>query len=154
MIRSAPATRLASADRRGDLGPGARPLDPRRRDQDLGGGPPPAGHLEQVADGRAGRAGDDHDPPGEPRQRPLPVRVEQPLGREPGEQLAERQLQRADPLGLDLADDDLVFAPRRIDGQPPETRTARPSARSNASRWASLFQITARIDAASSLRVK
>ena len=101
MIRSAPATRLASASAAATSSAAPGPWTLRRRDQDLGGPPAPADDLEQVADRRAGRAGHDHDPPGEPGQGPLPRRVEQPLGRQPGHRLAERQLERADPLGLD-----------------------------------------------------
>ena len=141
-------------DRGGDLGAGPRPLHPRRRDQDLGGRPPPAGHLEQVADGRPGRAGDDHDPPGEPRQRPLPLRVEQALGTEPGVELPEGQLLGAEPFRLEMADDDLVFPPGRIDRQSPEHPHGQAVGRSKASRWASLFHITARSDAVLSRRLK
>ena len=117
MMTSAPATRLASRQRRDDLAVGALALDPRRRDQDLRASPAPAGDLQDVADGRAGRAGDDHDPPREARQWPLAARVEQALGGQPSEPLAERQLERPDPLRLDLADRELVVTPRLVDGQ-------------------------------------
>ena len=50
-------------------------------------------------------------------KRPLAARVEQPFGGQLGVTLAKRQLEGADPLGLDLADRDLVFAARRVDGQ-------------------------------------
>ena len=79
---------------RDDLAVGALALDPGRRDEDLGASPAAADDLEEVADGGAGRAGHDHDPAGEPGQRPLSARVEQPLGGQPREPLAERQLER------------------------------------------------------------
>ncbi len=76
MTRSAPATRLAGAIAAATSSAAPNPLDLGRRDQDVGGPPPSADHLEQVADRRAARAGDDHDPAGNQGGGTLPLGVE------------------------------------------------------------------------------
>ena len=69
-------------------------------DQHVGPAPPPAEHLEKIAHGRAGGAGDHGDPPHERRQRPLARRIEQPLASQLLTQLAQRQFERAEALRL------------------------------------------------------
>ena len=69
-----------------------------------------AEHLEKIADGRPGRAGDHGDPPHERRQRPFSRRVEQSF---PGQLLAklpQGQLQRPHAARHDVLDDQLVAA--------------------------------------------
>ena len=97
--RGRPGEPSATSSRR------AQPLHLRRDDQDFGRrGPAGRSTWSRSRTAAPGRAGDDHDPLREPRQRLLPRRVEEPLGREPGDRLAEGQFQGADPLGLDAAD--------------------------------------------------
>ena len=131
-----PGDPVGQGERGDDLAAAPAPWTRRRRDQDLGARQrrpmtwsrsrtaAPVGLVTTTI--RRGIAG----------QGPLPARVEQPLGGEPGHRLAERQLQRPDPLGLEPADDELVLAPRRVDGHAAEARTARPSVRSKTSRCA------------------
>ena len=59
-------------------------------------------------------------------KRPLPRRVEQPFERQLGVTLAKRQLEGPDPLGLDLADHDLVFPARRVDRQASQRPHGQP----------------------------
>ena len=110
-------SRLTCVDGRRDLLGGPFALHADGHDQHVG--PPPATpqHLEEIADRRARGTGHHGDLPREPRQRPFPGRVEKAL---PGQLLAklpQGQLQGADPLGLDLLDDQLVLPLRRVDAQ-------------------------------------
>ena len=94
-------------------------LDFGGNDQHLDAAPAAPQHFQEIADGRAGGTGHECDPPREPRQGPLAARIEQAFGGQPLVQLAERQLQRADAQRLDLADDQLVHAARRINVDVP-----------------------------------
>ncbi len=88
------------------------------RHQHVGPAPPAAEHFEKIADRRPRRAGDHGDSPRERRQPPLASGVEEPF---PGQLIAEltqRQFQRPHALGLNLLDDELVLAVRRIDVDP------------------------------------
>ncbi len=92
----------------GDFGGGGVALDLHRPDQH------PrreavAEPVEDVADHRAGRRGDDADDPREIGERPFPRLVEQPLGGELPAPLLEQRHQRADAGGLQSVDDELIF---------------------------------------------
>ena len=74
--------------------------------------------LEEIADRRPGRAGDDGDRPRKPRERPFALGGKQPFRREPFVQPAELQFQGPHSLESDLADIELVAAARGIDVEP------------------------------------
>src|SRR5947209_1927624 len=67
-------------DRLGDLVAGPVALDADRDDDDVGGRPATADHFEHVANRGPGGAGDDGDPPREPRKRLLVLLVEPAAG--------------------------------------------------------------------------
>ena len=73
--------------------------------------------VEDVADHRAGRRGDDADHPRQERQRPLALGVEQALGGERPAALVEQRHQRALPGQLQPLDHDLVARAARIGGE-------------------------------------
>ena len=75
----------------------------------------PAEHLDDVADRGAVERRDDADLARQRRQRPLARLVEQPFGLQPLLQLLEGELQRAEPLRLEVLADDLVLALRLVD---------------------------------------
>jgi hypothetical protein len=75
----------------------------------------PPQHLDDVVDGRAVERRDDADLARQRRQRALAPLVEQPLFGQARLQLLERQLPRAQPLGLELLADDLVLTLRVVD---------------------------------------
>ena len=80
--------------------------------------------------------------------------VEQAFAGEPCLELLERQLQRADPLGLNAVQDDLILSPRLIDGEPATTMMHIPSCRVNFRRTALERNSTARIWLNSSFSVQ
>ena len=73
-----------------------------------------AEHLDDVANRRAVERGDDADLAGQRRQRPFARRVEQPFVLQPLLQLIERELQRAEPVRLEMLADQLVLALRLV----------------------------------------
>ena len=73
--------------------------------------------LQEIVNRRASGTGHDGDLPHEGRQRPLTARVEQPLAGKLFTELPQGQFQRADALGPDAFDDQLITAPRRINVQ-------------------------------------
>ena len=74
-----------------------------------------AQHLDDVAHGRAVERRDDADLARQRRQRALAALVEQPFACEPLLELIERELQRAEALGLEVLADDLILALRVVD---------------------------------------
>ncbi len=107
-----------AGDRRRHLFGRALALHQHRPDRDMAR--KPVGQpVQNVADHRPGGRGDDADPPGQKGQRPLARRIEQPFGRELRLQPFEQLHQRARPGQFQPFDDDLIFGPARIGGQPP-----------------------------------
>ena len=104
---------LCSAAR--DLERRALALHARRTDDEVRVGVAPAEHLDDVADRRAVERGDDADLARQRRQRPLARGVEQPFGLQPLLQLIEGELQRAEPLRLEVLADELIFALGLVD---------------------------------------
>ena len=105
-----------AADRRGDLRRRALALH-RHRPQDHMRRAAILEPVEDVADHRAGRRGDDADDPRQERQLALALGREQAFG---GERLAaffEQREQRALARELHPLDDDLVFGAPRIGGE-------------------------------------
>ena len=88
-------------------------------DQDLQARESPSHDRQQVPDHRARRRGDDADLPGEERERPLAVGLEEPLGLQPGLQLIKRELERPDPLGLHELDVDLILPATLVNRERP-----------------------------------
>src|SRR3546814_5361091 len=74
--------------------------------------------VEDVADHRAGRRGDDADRARQIGQRLFALAVEQPLAAEPRFQFLEEQHQRAFARDLEAVDDELIFRPSRKGGDP------------------------------------
>ena len=64
-------------------------------DQHVGPAPTPAQHLQEIANRRARRTGDDRNLPHERRQRFLSGGIEKPFPGEPFAQLPQGQFQRA-----------------------------------------------------------
>ena len=75
--------------------------------------------MQNVANDRAGRRGDDPDHVGQERQQLLARRIEQAFGGELLLALLDQRHQRAEPGRLERLDHDLVFGLARIGGQPP-----------------------------------
>ena len=80
--------------------------------------PPSLQDREDVTDSRSGDRGHDSDGAGKRWQGFFPLQVEEPLCSQPLLELFERQLKRADTLGLDMLEHDLILAPRLIDSEP------------------------------------
>src|SRR5581483_569939 len=76
----------------------------------------PAEHVDDVANRRAVKRGDDADLARQRRQRPLAVGIEEPFLLQPLLQLLEGDLQRADALRLEVLAFELIFASRLVDG--------------------------------------
>src|SRR5262249_43298239 len=112
------ADAVEPADGLGDFQAGPVALHRHRADPDFCGRPSPPQDLQHVAHRRPGRAGDQHHTAGEARQFLLPLRVEVAANRELFLELPERQLQRADALGLQLLDLQLVLAARHVHAEP------------------------------------
>ena len=70
-------------------------------------------------DGCPRLGGDEADPAGEKWQRPFPGLIEQTLTRQFLFQLLERDLERADPFGLQVVEHHLILATRLVDRQAP-----------------------------------
>ena len=96
---------------------GRRPLalDPGRVDDDVELGVAALEDTEHVADGGAGRRGDDPDRPGPERELPLAPVIEKALGLELLLELFESELEGALALGLDEVDVELVVAAGLVD---------------------------------------
>ncbi len=103
------------ADGVGDLGGGAFALHPRRPDDEVGVGMAAGEDLDDVAERRTIERRDDPDLGRQRRQRPFASRVEEAFGLELLLQLLERQLQRAEALGLEVVAEDLVLALGLVD---------------------------------------
>ncbi len=101
---------------------GALALDARRTNHDMRLGIALGQHRQDVANRRAVKRGDHADLARQHRQRPLARRIEQPGGLEPLLQLLERQLQRAEALGLERLAHDLVFALGVVDAHAGRAR--------------------------------
>ena len=101
-----------------DLGGRAVPLDARRPDHQVRVRMAAAQHLDDVAQRRAVERRHDADLARQRGQRPLARRVEEPFGLQLLLQLLERQLQRAEPVRLQVLADDLVLALRLVDAEP------------------------------------
>ncbi len=87
--------------RLGDRGSRARPLDERLRDEQPGGREARLDGGDHVPLGGSVVSGHEPDPPRHPRQRPLPLRCEEPLGGELLLQPLERRQMLAEPEALD-----------------------------------------------------
>ena len=107
-------SRFASADAGDDFRRRTVALHAGRDDQHVDAAPAPPQHFEKVAHRRAGRTGDKRDPPRKRRQAALAGRIEQPFGGQLFAELAQCELERTDALRLELVDDQLVAAARRI----------------------------------------
>ena len=79
----------------------------------------PAEHLQDVADRGAVERGDDADPARQGGKRTFAAGIEQPLVLQPGLQLFEGELQRAESLRLEMLADQLIFALRLVDRDAP-----------------------------------
>ena len=122
--RSAPPTDdhdLHARDAR-DLAQGARnvrrrvlALHTRRADYEVRVPVAAPQDLDDVANRRAVERGHDADLAGQRGQRTLARRVEQPLVLQPLLQLIERELQRAEAVGLEVLADQLILALRLVD---------------------------------------
>jgi hypothetical protein len=104
-------------------------LDARGTNDEMRVGVPPRQHLDDVANRRTVERGDDPDLPRQRRQRPLAGGVEQAFGVKPLLQLIERQLQRAEPLGLEVLADELILAFGLVHRQAPACHHAHAVAR-------------------------
>ena len=82
--------------------------------------------MQNVANDRAGRRGDDPDHVGQERQQLLALGIEQPFGGELLLALLDQRHQRADPGRLERLHHDLVFGLARIGGQPPADDDLQP----------------------------
>src|SRR3546814_6429871 len=78
--------------------------------------------VEDVADHRAGRRGDDADRARQIGQRLFALAVEQPLAAEPRFQFIEEHHQRAFARDLEAVDDSLMFRTYRKGGEPAGRR--------------------------------
>ena len=108
--------RVEAADRGGDLLGRAVALHLDRPDDDVAR--EAVGEaMQDVADHRAGRRGDDADHLGQERQELLARLVEQAFGGELPLALLEQRHQRAEAGGLQRLDDDLVARAVRIGGE-------------------------------------
>ena len=96
---------------------GLVPLDPHRTKSDLQVGKAPPDHLEDVSNRSTGRRGDKPDSPRKRGQRPLLLRIEEPLFGELPLQSLKGKLEGALPLGLHRLDDELVISARWVYGQ-------------------------------------
>ena len=115
-ITTSSSSSAASVARAATISPGASsPCTRTGDDQDAKIAEAPADDVEHVADGRAGGRGHDADHAGEGGQRALARLLEETLGLEPALELLEGVLERADPLGLEQLDDQLIFAARGIE---------------------------------------
>src|SRR5207245_8712112 len=114
------AERVQVGDAVGDLAGGALTLDPDGPDDDVKVAEAAADDAQHVADGGAGRRGDDADLPRKLRERPLAPGVEEALGLEPRLELLDGDLERAEPLRLHELDDHLVFPAGGVDLEAPE----------------------------------
>ena len=74
--------------------------------------------MQDIADHRAGRRGDDADRTRQVGQKLLARRVEQSLGFKPLLALFKQRHQRAEPGGSTVSDHDLILRAARIGGQP------------------------------------
>ena len=113
----------------GDLAGGGVALDADRAHEDLEAGEAAGDDPQEVPDGRAGRRRDEPDAAGQRGQRPLPPGVEEPLGGEPGLQLLEGELERAEALRLQHLAHELVLAPDGVDVEPAEREDVEPVGR-------------------------
>ena len=82
-----------------DVGRRAVPLHPHGVDQHVDVGEAARDDAQEVPDGGARRRGDQPDPPGQHRERPLPTRLEQALGGQAALELVEGELESAQPRG-------------------------------------------------------
>src|SRR5207249_2198239 len=110
-----PGNRAESAR---DLVRRALALDARRPDDHVRVGVAPPEHLQNVPERRAFERRHDADLARQRWQRPLACTIEQAFGVELLLQLIEGELQRAQPLRLEVLADDLVFALGIVNAQP------------------------------------
>ncbi len=90
-------------------------LDPDRVDNNMDVGKPATDHVEEIADGGPGDGGDQADSLGKNGKRLFVVGIEQALFLEFAFQFLERGLERAETLGQEVVDDDLVLAGAFVD---------------------------------------
>ena len=102
------------AEAAGDLERRALALHPRRANDEMRVRIAAAEHLDDVANRRAVERCDDADLAGQRRQRPLARGVEQPFCLQPLLQLIEGELQRAEPVRLQVLADELILALRLV----------------------------------------
>ena len=151
--RPALGQRVEAVDRGGNLERRALALHLHRPDQHAAReavGEP----VQDVANDRAGRRGDDADHRRQMRQQLLARFVEQAFGGEPLLALLEQRHERAEPGGLQRVDHDLVLRAARIGGEPPGDGDLEPGFGLSLMRCAVLRQITPAMQARSSLRSK
>ena len=91
-------------DRADDLMRSAFTLNPSRREQDMNAARPSRNHIDDVANGGAGRRSYDAHSSGEKRNRALQFRREQTFSLQTRLRLFERKLQRAGADGLKRLD--------------------------------------------------
>src|SRR4029453_909128 len=109
------AQRVEVAERLRDVLGGAVALHLARRDHDGELAEAAPDDAEHVLDRRAARRGDDADLPGKSRQLALARLIEEALGLQPGLELLEGELERAESLRLEQLHDQVILAPLRVD---------------------------------------
>src|SRR5262249_48171800 len=87
-------------------------------DADFAVRPAPREYFQHVADGGPGRTGHQSDALRKGRQRLLAARIEVSELRKLFLELPQRQFSSAQSLGLQLLDQQLILAARRIDAEP------------------------------------
>ena len=138
----------------GHLGRRSLALNPSGIDLDVEAREATAQHVQEVPQRRSAGRRDDADPARQGRQRPLPLRREQPLAGQPLLELLEGLLERAHAEGLHHLHRDLVLAARRVEAEPSRTRTRAPSRGRWRMRRAAVRHTTAWICARASFREK
>src|SRR5262245_6395061 len=109
------AQRVEIAERPRDVLGGAVALHLAGRDHDRELAETAPDDAKYVLDRRAGRRGADADLASESRQLALARLIEETLGREPGLELLEGELERAESLRLQQLHDQVILAPLRVD---------------------------------------
>ena len=123
--RSIGRQRVETPNGGGHLSGGLVPLHHHRPDYDSNG-PAIGDAVKDVADHRAGRAGDHADDGGRLRQGGLAGRVEEPLPRQFRLEAFQLGEECADSGRLEALDDDLIAGPRGIGRDPPGDDDLKP----------------------------
>ena len=115
MMTSTPGSRPMARRRAGDFERRAVSLHSGRTNDEMRVGVPPAEHVDDVANRSAFERRDDADLAGQRRQRPLARGVEKTLLLQPLLELIEGELQRAEPVRLQVLAHELILALRLVD---------------------------------------